>query len=321
MQSRDHSTRAAALQPVERARVSNCKQDYLELLTHTFQECDKSRESELDDELKIVVECEYVKPNIDLLRVKKIDDDFPNHLKNPYAENITGSGYQTLIGGSGSVAEDAGNGGMASTREQPASGVESATYPPDSPYFPFGSRVPINEAVPVNVNTCAGPKDQDSIGPGSQRRRRRSRCSTTLGFYMSRSILRNHRHSRCSFAPYSLVYVCVCTRMRLCIGARVQSCRPPPPNAIWCRVLRSPDRIQRARRASSISLSLSGLHRWWLATRGGVAARGAHNYITSNRLGHARCSRDSFHANSWPPGISESQRRADDDDRGSSSPS
>ncbi|KAL7305175.1 hypothetical protein TKK_0002570 [Trichogramma kaykai] len=82
----------------------------------------------------------------------------------PYAENITGSGYQTLIGGSGSVAEDAGNGGMASTREQPASGVESATYPPDSPYFPFGSRVPINEAVPVNVNTCAGPKDQDSIG-------------------------------------------------------------------------------------------------------------------------------------------------------------
>uniref|UniRef100_A0ABD2WYP6 Uncharacterized protein n=1 Tax=Trichogramma kaykai TaxID=54128 RepID=A0ABD2WYP6_9HYME len=100
-------------------------------------------------------------------RVEKTNfETFVSSVNNgiPYAENITGSGYQTLIGGSGSVAEDAGNGGMASTREQPASGVESATYPPDSPYFPFGSRVPINEAVPVNVNTCAGPKDQDSIG-------------------------------------------------------------------------------------------------------------------------------------------------------------
>ncbi|XP_014224811.1 zinc finger protein 182-like [Trichogramma pretiosum] len=50
--------------------------------THTLKKCDKSRESELDDELEIVVECEDVKPCIDLLRVKKIDDDFPNHMKN-----------------------------------------------------------------------------------------------------------------------------------------------------------------------------------------------------------------------------------------------
>ncbi|KAL7305177.1 hypothetical protein TKK_0002571 [Trichogramma kaykai] len=50
--------------------------------THILQKCDKSRESELDDELEIVVKCEDVKPCIDLFRVKKINDDFPNHLKN-----------------------------------------------------------------------------------------------------------------------------------------------------------------------------------------------------------------------------------------------
>ncbi|XP_023314934.1 uncharacterized protein LOC111693716 [Trichogramma pretiosum] len=42
--------------------------------------CDVNRKSELDDGVEIVVECEDVKPDKNLLTVKKIDDDFQYHL-------------------------------------------------------------------------------------------------------------------------------------------------------------------------------------------------------------------------------------------------
>uniref|UniRef100_A0ABD2VWL3 C2H2-type domain-containing protein n=1 Tax=Trichogramma kaykai TaxID=54128 RepID=A0ABD2VWL3_9HYME len=49
---------------------------------HTLQKCEENHGSELDDEVEIVVECEDVKPNFDILAVKKIDDYSPNHLRN-----------------------------------------------------------------------------------------------------------------------------------------------------------------------------------------------------------------------------------------------
>ncbi|XP_023317605.1 zinc finger protein 41-like [Trichogramma pretiosum] len=52
-----------------------------ENLIHTLPKCDNKLEKELDDKVEIVVECEDVKPNINLLSVKKIDDDSQNHLQ------------------------------------------------------------------------------------------------------------------------------------------------------------------------------------------------------------------------------------------------
>ncbi|XP_023319421.1 uncharacterized protein LOC106654371 [Trichogramma pretiosum] len=49
---------------------------------NTFRKCKENHESELQDKVEIVVEREDVKPNIELLKVKKIDGDSPNHLRN-----------------------------------------------------------------------------------------------------------------------------------------------------------------------------------------------------------------------------------------------
>ncbi|KAL7287542.1 hypothetical protein TKK_0018365 [Trichogramma kaykai] len=49
--------------------------------THTLRKCDVKLESELDNELEIVVECKDVKPNIDSLAIEKIEDVSPNHLQ------------------------------------------------------------------------------------------------------------------------------------------------------------------------------------------------------------------------------------------------
>uniref|UniRef100_A0ABD2XHG5 C2H2-type domain-containing protein n=1 Tax=Trichogramma kaykai TaxID=54128 RepID=A0ABD2XHG5_9HYME len=50
--------------------------------TDNLRKFDKNHDSEFDDEVKIVVECEDVKPNINSLKVEKIDDDSENHLQN-----------------------------------------------------------------------------------------------------------------------------------------------------------------------------------------------------------------------------------------------
>uniref|UniRef100_A0ABD2W1Z9 C2H2-type domain-containing protein n=1 Tax=Trichogramma kaykai TaxID=54128 RepID=A0ABD2W1Z9_9HYME len=50
--------------------------------TYNFRKFEENHESELQDKVEIIVECEDVKPSIELLKVKKIDDDSPNHLRN-----------------------------------------------------------------------------------------------------------------------------------------------------------------------------------------------------------------------------------------------
>ncbi|XP_023316523.1 zinc finger and BTB domain-containing protein 49-like [Trichogramma pretiosum] len=46
-----------------------------------IRKCDENHESKLNNEVKIVFECEDVKPNIDLSIVKQIDDYSQNHLQ------------------------------------------------------------------------------------------------------------------------------------------------------------------------------------------------------------------------------------------------
>ncbi|XP_014226084.1 oocyte zinc finger protein XlCOF26-like [Trichogramma pretiosum] len=48
----------------------------------TLPKCDIKHEIKFDDEVEIVVECEDVKPNKDLLEIKKIDHYTPNHSRN-----------------------------------------------------------------------------------------------------------------------------------------------------------------------------------------------------------------------------------------------
>ncbi|KAL7304180.1 hypothetical protein TKK_0003378 [Trichogramma kaykai] len=50
--------------------------------THELRKCEENHKSELDDEVEIVAECEVVKPNIDILSVKKLENDSPNHSRN-----------------------------------------------------------------------------------------------------------------------------------------------------------------------------------------------------------------------------------------------
>ncbi|XP_014228013.1 zinc finger protein 613-like [Trichogramma pretiosum] len=50
--------------------------------TYTFRKCKENSKSELYNEVKIVFECEDVKPKKDLLLAKKVDDDFEYHLQN-----------------------------------------------------------------------------------------------------------------------------------------------------------------------------------------------------------------------------------------------
>uniref|UniRef100_A0ABD2XCY8 C2H2-type domain-containing protein n=1 Tax=Trichogramma kaykai TaxID=54128 RepID=A0ABD2XCY8_9HYME len=59
-----------------------------EILTQKFQEYDENRENELDEDIEIVVECQDVKPAINLLPVKKTDDYSQNYLRNmKYSED------------------------------------------------------------------------------------------------------------------------------------------------------------------------------------------------------------------------------------------
>ncbi|XP_023318588.1 uncharacterized protein LOC111694458 [Trichogramma pretiosum] len=62
---------------------------------HIVRKCDVNRENKLDDQVEIIVECEDVKPNINLSTVKKIDDDSQNHSRN--IKNSDGSGTQNNI--------------------------------------------------------------------------------------------------------------------------------------------------------------------------------------------------------------------------------
>ncbi|XP_023314690.1 transcriptional repressor CTCF-like [Trichogramma pretiosum] len=48
---------------------------------YTFRKCDVNHKNELDGEVEIVVECEDVKLNINLLTVEKFDDNFSNYLQ------------------------------------------------------------------------------------------------------------------------------------------------------------------------------------------------------------------------------------------------
>ncbi|XP_014237902.1 gastrula zinc finger protein xFG20-1-like [Trichogramma pretiosum] len=57
--------------------------------THGLRKCDKNYKSELDDGVEIVVECEDVKPNFDLLAVEKIDVYYPDRLR-----NVQDNGYK-----------------------------------------------------------------------------------------------------------------------------------------------------------------------------------------------------------------------------------
>ncbi|CAB0028369.1 unnamed protein product [Trichogramma brassicae] len=50
--------------------------------THTIQKREVDHGNELDDEVKIIVECEDVKPNFNLLAVNKIHDYSTNYLQN-----------------------------------------------------------------------------------------------------------------------------------------------------------------------------------------------------------------------------------------------
>ncbi|XP_014221925.1 zinc finger protein OZF-like [Trichogramma pretiosum] len=50
--------------------------------THTLQKCGMKLENVLEDEVKIIVECEDVKPNVGLLAVGKNENYSPNHLQN-----------------------------------------------------------------------------------------------------------------------------------------------------------------------------------------------------------------------------------------------
>uniref|UniRef100_A0ABD2XB73 C2H2-type domain-containing protein n=1 Tax=Trichogramma kaykai TaxID=54128 RepID=A0ABD2XB73_9HYME len=59
--------------------------------TATLQKCEENPGS--IDELELVVECKDVKPNVNLLTIKKIDDDSPNLLCNVK----DGSDYKTII--------------------------------------------------------------------------------------------------------------------------------------------------------------------------------------------------------------------------------
>ncbi|XP_014222583.1 zinc finger protein 214-like isoform X2 [Trichogramma pretiosum] len=49
--------------------------------SHAIRKCNK-KDSEVGDEVEIVVECEDVKPNINSLKVAKIEDDSRNYLRN-----------------------------------------------------------------------------------------------------------------------------------------------------------------------------------------------------------------------------------------------
>ncbi|XP_014229848.1 uncharacterized protein LOC106654460 [Trichogramma pretiosum] len=49
--------------------------------THALRKCDVKLESELDNELEIVVECNDVKPEMDLLAIEKIENVSPNYLQ------------------------------------------------------------------------------------------------------------------------------------------------------------------------------------------------------------------------------------------------
>ncbi|XP_014222668.1 uncharacterized protein LOC106649654 [Trichogramma pretiosum] len=63
-----------------------------ENLTHALRNCDVNHENKLGDKVKIIFECENVKPSVDLLlAVNKIDDDFQYHLQNIKAIN----GFET----------------------------------------------------------------------------------------------------------------------------------------------------------------------------------------------------------------------------------
>ncbi|XP_031781324.1 protein daughterless isoform X6 [Nasonia vitripennis] len=55
--------------------------------------------------------------------------------------------------GPGGGGGDGGRGGATG----PTAVIEGATYPPDSPYFPFGSRVPVPAAVSVSGSATASP--------------------------------------------------------------------------------------------------------------------------------------------------------------------
>ncbi|XP_023319128.1 homeotic protein spalt-major-like [Trichogramma pretiosum] len=56
--------------------------------TQKFQEYDENRENELDEDIEIVVECQDVKPDINLLPVRKTDDYSQNYLRNmKYSED------------------------------------------------------------------------------------------------------------------------------------------------------------------------------------------------------------------------------------------
>ncbi|KAL7301028.1 hypothetical protein TKK_0006300 [Trichogramma kaykai] len=56
--------------------------------THTLRKCDIKFEKELDEEVEVVVECEDVQPNINLLEVEIIVDDTRNHLQNAKNSNF-----------------------------------------------------------------------------------------------------------------------------------------------------------------------------------------------------------------------------------------
>ncbi|KAL7300082.1 hypothetical protein TKK_0007091 [Trichogramma kaykai] len=49
---------------------------------HPLQKCGIKLENELEDEVQIIVECEDLKPNVDLLVVGKNENYSPNHLQN-----------------------------------------------------------------------------------------------------------------------------------------------------------------------------------------------------------------------------------------------
>uniref|UniRef100_A0ABD2XLH1 C2H2-type domain-containing protein n=1 Tax=Trichogramma kaykai TaxID=54128 RepID=A0ABD2XLH1_9HYME len=55
--------------------------------THSLRKCDVNQESELDDEVEIVVECRDVKPNINSIKFKKIKEDFQNLLSDKKRNN------------------------------------------------------------------------------------------------------------------------------------------------------------------------------------------------------------------------------------------
>lgn len=67
-----------------------------------------------------------------------------------------------IVGGAGfgpgpGPGGGSGDGGRGGATGSTTAGIEGATYPPDSPYFPFGSRVPAPIAVSVSGSATASP--------------------------------------------------------------------------------------------------------------------------------------------------------------------